>query len=81
MIYILAGTYKAAKQWATAQQLKPDEWFSTLDESDLYGRENFHTIVLESGAELPSRLFERLFSLAQARGRMNNGNRTHRGTS
>jgi hypothetical protein len=81
MIYVLASTYKAAKMWASAQHLKPDEWFSTLDESELYGRENFHTIVLENASDLPSMLFERLFNLAQMRGRMNNGSRVHAGRS
>ena len=71
MICILAATYKQAERWATAQQLADDEWFCTLDQFDLYNRENFHVIVLDTASELPPILFERLFNMAQERGRRN----------
>lgn len=77
MIFIISGTYKDAKKWAVTQQLACDEWFATLDEDELLHRKDFHTIVLESAAELPSPLFERLFSLGQKRGRMKNDNNNH----
>lgn len=72
MIYILAQSYKDAKRWANTQQLSFDEWFSTLDEDELRRRSDFHVIVLDSAAELPSYLFERLFSVGQKRGRIKN---------
>jgi hypothetical protein len=71
VIFILAGTYDSARKWAKAQQLTDDEWFSSLDIADLYGRQDFHVIVLENAGELPPILFEKLFNLAQARGRQN----------
>jgi len=71
MIYILAGNYANAKKWAVAQMLADDEWFSSLDEADLKSRENFHIVVLETASELSPIFFERLFNLANARGRIN----------
>lgn len=77
MIYILAGTYDHARKWAKSQQLSKDEWFCTLDAEELKQRMNFHVIVLDTAAELPSPLFERLFRLGQIRGRIRNGNQTY----
>lgn len=76
MIFIIASTYKDAKKWAAMQQLPCGDWFFTLNEDELYRKNGFHTIVLDSAAELPSPLFERLFSLGQKRGRIKNAN-TH----
>ena len=77
MIFIIASTYKDAKRWANTQQLRCDEWFSTQDEDELRRKYNFHVIVLDSAAELPSYLFERLFNLGQKRGRIKHGNSNH----
>jgi hypothetical protein len=71
MICILAAAYIHAKRWAVAQHLADDEWFCPLDESDIYTRQNFHVIILENASELPSMTFERLYTLAQTRGRIN----------
>jgi hypothetical protein len=71
VIFILAGAYSHARKWAQAQHLADNEWFSSLDLHDLHGRENFHVIVLDSASELPSPLFERLWTEAQMRGRRN----------
>jgi hypothetical protein len=71
MIFILAGAYSHAKRWAQAQQLNEDEWFCSLDVADIHARENFHVIILESASELPPKTFERIYTLAQTRGRMN----------
>lgn len=71
MIFILAGNYNQAKKWASTQQLADDEWFSTLDLDELKRASDFHVIVLETAAELPSMLFEKLFNLAHKRGRIN----------
>lgn len=71
MICILAGAHSHAKKWAYAQQLSDDEWFCPLDETHIYGKENFHVIILDSAADIPSRTFERLYQLAQQRGRIN----------
>lgn len=77
MIYILAGTYDHARKWAQAQQLASHEWFSTLDVDELKQRVDFHVIVLDTAAELPSPLFEKLFRLGQIRGRIKDGNYNH----
>lgn len=71
MIYILAGNYSSAKKWATAQFMADSEWFCTLDLDELKSRQNFHVVVLETAAELPPIVFERLFNLGQLRGRIN----------
>lgn len=71
MIFILAGNYAAARRWAEAQQLEKREWFSTLDIDDLNSYQNFHVIVHESASELSSTFFEKVFSHAQMRGRIN----------
>ena len=71
MIFILAGNYSHARKWAATQQLADNEWFSTLDLDELKSRENFHVVVLDTASELPPTQFEKLFSLAHIRGRMN----------
>jgi hypothetical protein len=70
MIFILAGTYKHAKTWANAQNLGCDEWFCTLDVDELKQSSNFHVVILESAAELEPNFFEKLYTLAHARGRI-----------
>ena len=71
MICIIAGTYAHAKKWATAQQLSDGEWFATLDIDELKSRENFHVVVLDTASELPPAFFEKVFHMAQVRGRIN----------
>lgn len=71
MIYILAGSYNNAKKWATAQLLGDDEWFSTLDLDELNRASNFHVVIHESASELSPSFFEKVFSLAHTRGRIN----------
>jgi hypothetical protein len=81
MIFIISGNYAQAKKWANAQLLTDDEWFATLDLDELKSRQNFHVIVLESAAELPSPLFERVFRMAQIRGRMGRNDNLGRGST
>lgn len=71
MIFILAGTYADARKWAAAQQLSANEWFSTLDVDDIKSRDNFHVVVLDSASELPPNFFERVYTVARLRGRVN----------
>jgi hypothetical protein len=71
LIFVLAGNYNSAKKWAIAQMLADDEWFCTMDLDELKRASNFHVIILESASELPSTFFERLYTLAQSRGRIN----------
>lgn len=71
MICIIAGNYSQAKKWAASQMLADNEWFYTLEREDILSRENFHIIVLESAAELHPAQFERIYSLAKIRGRIN----------
>lgn len=68
MIFILAGSYSQAKKWAAAQELADDEWFATLDIDDLKQFSNFHVVIHESAAELPSNFFEKLLTVARSRG-------------
>ncbi len=75
MIFILAGTYASAKKWAEAQHLSRDEWFSTLDADELKRASNFHVIVLDSAADLSHGFFEKLYTIAHARGRIGRENR------
>jgi len=71
VIFVIAGNYNSAKKWAIAQSLTDDEWFATLDLEELKKVSNFHVIILESASELPSTFFEKLYTLAQHRGRIN----------
>jgi len=71
MIFVIAGSYGQAKKWAIAQSLTDKEWFCTLDLEELKNTSNFHVIILESAAELPPPFFEKLYTLAQMRGRIN----------
>lgn len=70
MILIIAGSYNQAKKWAASQQLASDEWFSTLDEDEIKRASNFHVVILESAAELPPMFFERIYTVARTRGRI-----------
>lgn len=72
MICIIAGNYKEAVQWARGQSLDDSEWFYPYDIEDLYCRENFHVLVLgTAGENVPPSYFERIYSTAKMRGRMN----------
>lgn len=70
MIFVIAGNYNLAKKWAVAQGLTDDEWFCTMDLEELRRESNFHVIILESAAELTPSFFEKLYTLAQMRGRI-----------
>jgi len=70
MIFIIAGSYKKAKQFAKTQMLTDDEWISTLDLDDLRQLSNFHVIVTDSASELNPSFFEKVFNLALIRGRI-----------
>jgi hypothetical protein len=72
MICILAGNYKEAVTWARGQLLANNEWFYPNDVDDLYCRENFHVVVVgTAGDNVPASYFERIYALAQQRGRLN----------
>jgi hypothetical protein len=72
MICIIAGNYLEAKNWAYGQQLDSTEWFYPREPEDLLARENFHVIVVGSaGQNVPPNYFEKIFSLAKRRGRLN----------
>jgi len=70
MIFVIAGSYNSAKKWAEAQHLIDNEWVCTLDLDEIKRMSNFHVIILESASELPPTFFEKLYTLAQFRGRM-----------
>jgi hypothetical protein len=71
MIFIIAGSYKLAKKWAAAQSFADDEWFCSMDLDEIKNKSNFHVVILESASDIPSPFFEKLYTLAQARGRIN----------
>lgn len=71
MICIIAGNYHEAETWAHSQFLARSEWFYPTDENDLKLKTNFHVIVVGSaGQNVPVSYFDRIFSLAQQRGRI-----------
>lgn len=51
MICLIAGTYKSAERWAKSQNLEPWEWFWPADVFVIYGKKNFHTIVVHDGID------------------------------
>lgn len=72
MICIIAGNEMEAEVWARGQQLAKSEWFYPRDVTDLYGKENFHVIVVgTAGQNVPSNYFEKILGIAQMRGRIN----------
>jgi fructose-1-phosphate kinase PfkB-like protein len=71
MIAIIAGNYHEAETWARGQMLEDDEWFSIENEEDLLSRKGFHVIVVgTAGQNVPPSYFNKIFNLAQRRGRM-----------
>lgn len=71
MICIIAGNYHEAETWAHSQFLAKSEWFYPTDEHDLLSRTNFHVFVIgTAGQNVPSNYFERIYALAQSRGRI-----------
>lgn len=74
MICILSGNYLEAVRFAEAQNLSPTEWFFPLDEAELSLKSNFHVIVVGSvGENTPPAYFNRIYELAQKRGRIGRG--------
>jgi hypothetical protein len=70
----LAGNQLEAKQFARAQNLSDEDWFFPVDEDDLRTRSNFHVLVIgTAGNNVPESYFNRLYDLAQSRGRINRG--------
>lgn len=74
MICLIANSYGEAKTWARGQFLAADEWFHLTDIDDLNKRTNFHVLVVGNithNNNIPGYYFERLYALAQQRGRIN----------
>lgn len=68
---ILAGNYKEAVSWARSQNLQANDWFFPEDEYDLKTKTNFHVIVVgTAGENVPPFYFDRIYLLAQTRGRI-----------
>lgn len=71
MICIIAGDAHEAETWAHSQLLARNEWFFPEDEDELKQRSNFHVIVVgTAGHNVPISYFDRVFALAQVRGRI-----------
>ena len=71
-ICIIAGNYDEAKIWARGQHLDDDSWFYPADLEELNSRSNFHVVVVgTAGWNVSPGYFEKVFSLAQVRGRIN----------
>ena len=72
MICIIAGNLLEAQRFADSQLLEQSEWFYPADEYELLRRENFHVLVTgTAGQNVPPSYFERIFSIARQRGRLN----------
>jgi len=68
---LIAGSYLEAKTWARGQMLDDSSWFYPTDIEELKNRSNFHVIVIGSaGQNVPASYFEKLYTLAQQRGRI-----------
>lgn len=71
MICIIAGNYDEARTWAYGQHLAYDEWFYPADLDELKQRCNFHVVVVgTAGQNVSPGYFEKVFNLAQSRGRV-----------
>lgn len=71
MICIIAGNYDEARTWAYGQHLTYDEWFYPADLDELKRRCNFHVVVVgTAGQNVSPGYFEKVFNLAQSRGRV-----------
>jgi hypothetical protein len=70
MICLIAA-YFEAETYAHSQFLAKSEWFFPQDEDHLRRMQNFHVLVVGSaGHNVPSSYFDKIFSLAQQRGRI-----------
>lgn len=70
-ICILAGNKDEAIKWASGQNLDNEQWFYPRDQSDLIFKFNFHVLVVgTAGMNVPSSYFDKIYSLAQQRGRI-----------
>jgi len=71
MICLIAGDRLEAETWARSQMLARIEWFFPEGEDDLNSRSNFHVLVVgTAGFNVPSSYFNRIYALAQQRGRI-----------
>jgi len=71
MICLIAGDVHEAETWAHSQFLARSEWFFPEDEDDLRTRINFHVLVIGSaGHNVPPLYFNKIYALAQMRGRI-----------
>lgn len=72
MICILAGDFQEALTFARSQNLARAEWFFPEDEEDIKYRTNFHVLVTgTAGLHVPESYWNRIYALAQQRGRIN----------
>ncbi len=71
MICLIAGNFKEAKQYASGQEWKDDEWFYPSDLDELGRRKDFHVLVVGSaGQNVPPAYFEKVYQMAKTRGRI-----------
>lgn len=54
MICLIAGTAKDADKWARGQNLRAEEWFYGATLFHIYGKKNFHTIIVPENIDLLS---------------------------
>jgi len=68
-ICLLAGNEYEAVAYAKLQNIPREAWFYPRDEKDLLFRSNFYTLVVgTAGMNMPSSIFEKIYSLALQRG-------------
>lgn len=71
MICIIAGDFHEAETWAHSQLLAKSEWFYPTNEDELIGRSNFHVLVVgTAGFNIPTSYFNKIYNLAQNRGKI-----------
>ncbi len=71
MICIIAGDELEAETWAHSHLLARNEWFFPKDERDLIDKTNFHVLVVgTAGFNIPVIYFNKIFALAQQRGKI-----------
>jgi len=71
VICIIAGDAHEAETWAHSQLLARNEWFFPESEDDLRQHSNFHVLVVgTAGHHIPASYFNKIFALAQTRGRI-----------
>lgn len=70
-ICLIAGNQEEAYRYARSQNLSPEQYFYPRDINDLVFKSNFHVLVVGSaGMNTPSSYFNKIYHIAQERGKI-----------